>query len=70
MASELKQTLGVAYNRNWYENERQAMLAAMSDADEGDPAPLVFHKAVRYDDGSVIVMDDYNVVIDRFRDDF
>ena len=63
MSNDLKQTKGYAHNRIWYSDERHAMMAQMSAEDE---QPI--YNAVLYGDGSVIVMDDHNVVIDQFFD--
>ena len=63
MSNDLKQTQGYAHNRIWYSDERHAMMAQMSAEDD---QPI--YNAVLYGDGSVIVMDDHNVVIDRFVD--
>lgn len=63
MSNDLKQTEGYAHNRIWYSDERHAMMAQMSAEDD---QPI--YNAVLYGDGSVIVMDDHNVVIDRFVD--
>lgn len=63
MSTDLKQTQGYAHNRIWYSDERHAMMAQMS-ADDDQP----IYKAVLYGDGSVIVMDNQQNVIDRFVD--
>lgn len=65
MTSNLKQTNGWAHNGVFYTTEREALLHALA----GDKdAPTEVHKATLYGDGSVIVMDNANIVIDRFVD--
>lgn len=67
MTSNLKQTNGWAHNGVFYTTEREALLHALA-GDKG--APTEVHKATLYGDGSVIVMDNANIVIDRFVDRF
>lgn len=66
MSNDLKHENGYAYNGVWYGDLRQAELACMGD--DGADALAEPQKAVRYADGSVLVMDAQNIVIDRFTD--
>lgn len=66
MSNDLRQENGYAYNGVWYGDRRQAELACMGDEDASPTAEP--QKAVRYADGSVIVMNEQNIVIDRFTD--
>ena len=68
MTIELKQTRGYAVNGAWYDSERQALLASMSIEEEAVDSNV--YDAVLYGDGSVIVMDKNQIVIDRFVDKY
>lgn len=63
MTSNLKRTNGWAHNGVFYATEREALLSALT-TDEDYPV----NKATLYSDGSVLVMDNANIVIDRFVD--
>lgn len=65
MTSNLKQTNGWAHNGVFYTTEREALLSALT-TEEDYPV----NKAILYSDGSVLVMNNANVVIDRFVDRF
>ena len=66
MSNDLRQENGYAYKGVWYSDLRQAELACMGD--ENADALAEPQKAVRYADGSVLVMDAQNIVIDKFTD--
>jgi len=66
MSNDLKHENGYAYNGVWYSDLRQAELACLSDEDAEPTAEP--QKAVRYADGSVLVMDAQYIVVDRFTD--
>jgi len=63
MTSNLKQTNGWAHNDVFYTTEREALLSALT-TEEDYPV----NKAILYSDGSVLVMNNANVVIGRFVD--
>jgi hypothetical protein len=65
MSNDLRKEDGYAYKGVWYGDERQANLVWLGDEEAGQNQP---QKAVRYADGSVIVMDDQNIVVDNFTD--
>ena len=63
MTINLKQTDGWAHNGVFYATEREALLSALT-TEEDYPV----NRATLYSDGSVLVMNNANVVIDRFVD--